>query len=136
MGARLVGGRWNHPGTAIVYASATLALAALEVLAGVDDEDAPKDFVAISADIPETVRLTHLRAADLPANWRDYPPPPSLRDLGTRWARTGETAVLAVPSAIVPKELNYLLNPRHPAFGRIRIGKAEAFSFDPRLWKR
>ena len=55
--------------------------------------------------------------------------------MGTTWAREGKTAVLAVPSAVIPQERNYLLNPLHPSFSRIRIGAAQPFAFDPRMWK-
>ncbi len=71
--------------------------------------------------------------SELPANWRRYPAPDALADLGTRWAHELRTPVLAVPSAVIPQELNYLLNPRHSDFKRIRVGKPEAFRFDPRL---
>ena len=54
---------------------------------------------------------------------------------GPAWLRAGQSAVLEVPSAIVPSEKNYVPNPRHPDFRRIRIGKALAFVFDPRMWK-
>ena len=128
------GGRWNHPGTAIVYASATLALAALEVFVHVSPFDAPLDLVAVWADIPDEVAITRLRPRDLPADWRRHPPPEPLAALGTQWVRRGRTAVMAVPSAVIPQELNYLLNPGHPEFRRIRIGRPAPFHFDERLW--
>ncbi len=118
-----------------MYTSSTLALAALEMLVHLDPEDASREYVAASAEIPPTVRIAPLTPSDLPRGWRDYPPSPELADFGMRWVERGETAILAVPSAVIPQELNYLLNPRHPAFKRIRVGKAEPFSFDPRLWK-
>jgi RES domain-containing protein len=118
-----------------VYTSSTLALAALEMLVHLDPEDASREYVAIPADIPPTVRVGHLAPSDLPRSWRDHPAPSELADIGSRWAERGETAILAVPSAVIPQELNYLLNPRHPAFKRIHVGKPEPFSFDPRLWK-
>jgi len=75
-------------------------------------------------------------ASGLPANWRRYPPPEALAELGTRWARDLKSPVLAVPSAVIPQELNYVLNPVHPDFKRIRVGNPEAFRFDPRLRRR
>jgi RES domain-containing protein len=72
----------------------------------------------------------------LPATWRDYPAPEQVADVGTAWVRAGATAVLVVPSVIVPRERNFLLNPRHRDFRRIRVGAPEPFSFDPRMWKR
>jgi RES domain-containing protein len=132
-GARLAGGRWNRRGTAVVYASETLALAALELLVHVDAALAPEDLVAIPAEILESIALTRVDPDDLPRTWRRYPAPESLARIGTDWAREMKTAVLSVPSALVPRERNILLNPTHPDFSKIRIGPAERFSFDPRL---
>jgi hypothetical protein len=73
-------------------------------------------------------------APDLPARWRHYPAPDGLAEVGTRWTQDARTAVLAV-SCVIPTELTYLLNPRHPTFAKIRIGRPERFSFDPRMWK-
>jgi RES domain-containing protein len=132
-GARTYGGRWNHPGVAVVYASATLSLAILELLVHVDAETVPEKLVAFAVDIPERLAMTRVANADLPAGWRRYPSPEATLDVGTRWAREGRTAVLVVPCGVVPQESNYLLNPAHPEFGRLRIGRAQAFRFDPRL---
>ena len=134
-GARLAGGRWNRAGVPVVYASSTLALAALEVLVHMEPKEAFEGYVAIPADISPSVRIARLTLPDLPRSWRDHPPPPELTDFGARWIQRGEAAVLAVPSAVIPQELNYLLNPRHPAFKQIRVGKPQPFTFDPRLRK-
>jgi RES domain-containing protein len=134
-GARLYGGRWNHPGTAIVYTAQTLSLCALELFVHLEPELAPKGLVAIPAEIPADVRMGSLEIADLPVDWRTYPAPDSLKDLGTAWARGDETVALSVPSSIIPHERNYLINPAHPDFSRIRILPAEPFAFDPRMWK-
>src|SRR5438132_1459314 len=75
-------------------------------------------------------------ASEVPANWRSYPPPEALADLGARWAHELKSPVFAVPSAVIPQEPNYLLNPLHSHFKRIRTGNPEAFRFDPRLRRR
>lgn len=134
-GARLYGGRWNHPGVAVVYTAESLALAVLELFVHLSPRDAP-GLVAIPADVPEQVRVERLDPRELPRDWRATPAPPALADLGTAWARGGASAVLAVPSAIVPRETNYLLNPAHPDFRRPRIGRPEPFSLDPRMLDR
>jgi RES domain-containing protein len=134
-GGRENGGRWNHPGVAVVYTAGSLSLAALELFVHVEAEDAPLDLVAILADVPDDVSRRVVRASSLPRAWRTFPAPPALPRLGTEWALRRRTCVLAVPSAIVPGERNYLLNPAHPDFGRIRIGRPEPFRFDPRMWK-
>lgn len=133
-GARLYGGRWNHPGTRAVYTSGSLSLAALEYFVNLDPDLLPRGLVALCAAVPDDVRIQQIGIRDLPRNWRDPPAREVLRDLGTAWVSRGATAVLAVPSAVIPEERNYLLNPAHPDFRRIRIGGAEPFRFDPRMW--
>lgn len=135
-GARLAGGRWNRRGTAVVYTSATLSLAVLEYFVNLPASVAPPDLVMVRADLPDGLAVKSLDAAGLPRNWRQYPAPESLAEMGSRWAEEGKTAVLAVPSAVVPQEKNYLLNPAHPDFRRITIGRPEPFSLDLRMWKK
>ncbi|MBI4246749.1 MAG: RES domain-containing protein [Candidatus Rokubacteria bacterium] len=135
-GAKSYGARWHRAGIPVVYTASSLALAALEVFMHIDTEEEANDLVAVMAEIPASVRGTHVRLTQLPDDWRAYPSPQACIDLGTRWMTAGTTAVLAVPSAVVPSELNYLLDPRHPAFRKIRVGRPQPFSFDPRLWKR
>jgi RES domain-containing protein len=132
-GARQTGGRWNQPGVAVVYTSATLSLAAMEALVHVDVDDAPQDLIAISVDIPEGLAVRRVEVTGLPEDWRSFPAPPALRDLGSAWARALDTAVLSVPSAVIPQERNFVLNPGHRDFKRLVIGRPEPFSFDPRL---
>jgi RES domain-containing protein len=134
-GARLAGGRWNRKGTAVVYTSATRSLAAQELFVHLALDEAPADLVAASAEIPDDLPITALRIADLPKGWRRFPAPESLADLGTNWVESNESAVLEIPSAVIPQESNYLLNPRHPDFHRIRAQQPEAFTYDPRMWK-
>jgi RES domain-containing protein len=118
---------------AVVYTSATLSLATLECFVHVDPTDAPADLVAIPAEIPDALPRITIRVQDLPPSWRAYPAAEELAELGTAWVRARKTAVLVVPSAIVPQEHNFVLNPAHPDFRRIRPGRPEAFSFDPRM---
>jgi RES domain-containing protein len=70
--------------------------------------------------------------ATLPAEWQDEPPPPSTKAVGDIWVSQARSAVLELPSVIIPGELNFLLNPSHPDFKKIVIGKPDPFSFDPR----
>jgi len=134
-GARLYGGRWNHPGTAAVYCSSTLSLSALEYFVHLEPALAPKELVAIRAIIPPEVHLDEINFDDLPPDWRLYPASETLKDIGSAWVRSGTSAGFVVPSSIVPYESNVLLSPAHPDFVKIRVGGAEVFSFDPRMWK-
>ncbi|MGH7593260.1 MAG: RES family NAD+ phosphorylase [Gemmatimonadales bacterium] len=132
-GARLYGGRWNSPGRAVVYASATLALAALEYLTHLDSSDAPRDLVAVRITVPDDLPQSELQPRSLPPRWHRYPAPDRCRQLGDAWLAAGKTAILRVPAAPVPEEWNLLLNPGHPDFRRVKASGERQFHFDPRL---
>lgn len=131
-GARRAGGRWSSVGVSAVYAAESISLAALELLVNLGSEEIPEDLVTTVLDIPEEL-VERLDPQDLPGDWRATPAPAALQALGDEWIRRGNNAVLSVPSAVVPTERNYALNPVHPDFGRIRVGRSEAFRLDPRL---
>ena len=134
-GAALYGGRWNPQGVRVVYAAQTLALAALEKFVHLEGVAAGISFVSFKIEIPGSVRIRHLEPAHLPRNWRSVPAPASTREIGLNWARNGESAILRVPSTVIPSEYDYLINPQHPDFESLKISKPVPFSFDPRLWK-
>ena len=133
-GARLYGGRWNNKGVPLVYTSATQALAMLEML--VQDEPLRARYVMIEARIPARVKIERVNVDDLPADWRALKAREELRAIGSEWARKRTAAVLAAPSAVVPAEFTYILNPLHPDFSRISIGKPQRFQTDLRLMNR
>jgi RES domain-containing protein len=135
-GARRYGGRWNLPGQAVVYTSESLSLATLELLVHVDPEDAPSDLVCRAADLPDDLPLETIATEGLPRSWREWPAPEVLARRGHEWLRHGRTAALRVPSAVIEQEWNVLLNPAHPEFARIKIGRPERHSPDRRLLKK
>ncbi len=132
-GASRTRNRWNSKGVRIVYTSSSLALAALEVLVHANPTELVGPFIAVSADIPDDVRVKRLPPADLPKNWRTYPAPAELQRIGDDWVKSAGTAALEVPSAVIPLEWNVLLNPAHSEFARVRIRVPIPFEFDPRL---
>jgi RES domain-containing protein len=131
-GARLFGGRWNSPGVAVVYAAGSRALAALELLVHLDSPRILKTFVLCRVEFDEGLPRT-LKPGEIPKNWRADPVPQSTQAAGDAWIKRAESAVLRVPSVIVPEEWNYLLNPNHPDFSKIQVGQPSPFDFDPRL---
>ena len=131
-GARLYGGRWSSPGVRVVYASEHQSAAALETLVHVPPGAVDERYKAFYVEWPdELTEKVGLRK--LPADWRGSPPSLATMRIGDDWARERRSAVLAVPSAISPADRNFLLNPEHPDFRKIRIGAAVDFEFDPRL---
>lgn len=133
-GARVEGGRWNSPGTPLVYTSQSAALAALEMLVHLGRGSLLTAYVLIPCAFDDAV-VSRLDRKRLPENWRSYPAPPELQSLGDEWARGGTSAVLEVPSAVIATDSNYLLNPRHPEFKTIRVMRPQPFEFDLRLLK-
>lgn len=134
-GARLNGARWISRGIPLVYTSEHLSLAALEVLVHRQVGRWPWPALAFRAEWHDAL-VERLTPDQLPPDWRSEPPADCLRDLGDAWAREQRSAVLAVPSLIIPEERNCLLNPAHPDFKQIRVGKPQPFAFDPRLLTR
>ena len=134
-GAPLYGGRWNSPGVAVVYTAGSRALAALEVLVHLDSPRLLRRFVLCEVMFDEAL-VRELPPGEIPADWRAEQPPRSTQEIGDMWVKGDDSAVLRVPSLVVPEESNYLLNPAHTQFNQVRIGERRPFSFDPRLHKR
>ncbi|MGB6265894.1 MAG: RES family NAD+ phosphorylase [Candidatus Acidiferrales bacterium] len=131
-GARLYGGRWNSPGVAIVYTAESRSLAALELLVHLESAEALQSYVLFEVRI-EPLLIQTLDVRGLLGGWRAEPPMKEVQAIGDRWVAAGESAVLKVPSAVIPEENNFLLNPAHADFGEIRIGGAQPFRLDPRV---
>ncbi|MDT0631455.1 RES family NAD+ phosphorylase [Rubrivirga litoralis] len=132
VGAARAPGRFNSMGTPVVYTSDSYALAMLEVRVHVATFRGMRDRVAVSAEVDDDL-VEALTVADLPPDWQERPAPTSTQALGDAWVASGRSAVLRVPSVVVPEQTNYLLNPQHPDFGRIRLGTPAALTVDPRL---
>lgn len=131
-GARLEGGRWNAPGSPMVYTAGSAALAALEMLVHLGRGATLPAYVLIACSFDESL-VSRLDRSRLPAHWRSYPAPPELQRLGDEWLKSGASPVLEVPSAVIPTEHNYLLNPRHQSFDSVVLAAPESFEFDLRL---
>ncbi len=133
-GAYRYGGRWSSPGIRVAYASGHLSLAMIEYFVHLDRDDPPPDLVVAAADVPDDVSRVSVRPGGLPAAWRQTPAPAELAAIGDRFARRRREAILVVPSALAPDETNWLLNPEHPDFRRVRIHPPEPFAYDARFF--
>ncbi len=125
-------GRWNPPGACVVYCAESRSLAAMEILANVRATKLLREheWVVIAAVLPQD---TIERPARIPENWQANPQPHETQAFGARWVESARSVALRVPSVVVHGEFNYLLNPAHPDFARVRLLKPEPFRFDPRL---
>lgn len=133
IGGLYVSGRWTPQGLPVVYTSEHASLAILEHLANYRQPQWLPATVLAAAEIPEQVHIEEVDLATLPKGWNDPVPPESLKKIGKNWLARGQTGVLKAPSALVPDESNYLLNPRHPQFRSIRFSRPKEYFPDERL---
>lgn len=127
-GARLHGGRWNHGLCPCIYTSESRALAVLEYTVNVHIEDIPRSLSVTTFEI----RDAHIQAfsiADLPGNWTESPAPASTKDFGTNLLQAATAPVLKIPSAVIPREFNYILNPKHGDAKYFKILDVEDFLY-------
>ncbi len=134
-GAWLFGGRWNNKGTRVLYTSVSRSLATVEYLVHVPLQIVPIDLKIAEIDMPD-VDYQSIDPDELPAQWQRYPSPTILPEIGEKWLKENKTLYLKVPSAVIAKEWNILINPMHVCFSRVRISSIEEYSFDVRLVNR
>ena len=131
-GAALYGGRWNNKDTYIVYTAESRALALLEIV--VHGGKIPINGYCIAEiEIPED-SIDPFLLKKLPADWYINPPPDYLKEIGDHFIRSNKYLALEIPSALMPEEHNYLLNPAHPAFKKVKIVSQRAMMADERLF--
>jgi len=150
IGSYRVGGRWSSPGMYAVYTSRRLSLCVLEQLVHMEVSHMGAMFASIPMDIPGGTLIEAIQTNEDPSDidddivvqtrgrittrdWKDVPSPATNRGFGDDWLKDSKSAILRVPSAIVPSESNFLLNVEHPDFKNFNIGDAEDFFFDSRL---
>ncbi|WP_045689887.1 RES family NAD+ phosphorylase [Hymenobacter sp. AT01-02] len=130
-GGLYYGGRWHKVGTQILYTAEHLSLAKLEVLA--NSPTLPRNYFALTLEVPDTTPFRQVLASDLPANWQQIPYPSELATIARAWLDEAKFWILRVPSAHAPTEWNYLLNPLHPDHQQLRTVSLEPHPFDARL---
>jgi RES domain-containing protein len=134
-GAWRNGGRWSSVGVRVVYVSEHQSTAALEIFVHTAPFLIPEKYKAFRLEWPDSL-TENSPVKKWPVHWRISPPPAETVEIGDRWAEEQRSAILAVPSAISPDDRNFLLNPEHPDFKRIRIAPPIDYEFDPRLLGR
>jgi RES domain-containing protein len=135
IGASMTKGyRWNSFNTKLVYTAESRALATLEVSVHLDlSEDLPSDRYYVEIEIPDDITILEVNIKDLPDDWDSKPPTITTQTIGDDFVLENESAVLKVPSSIVPQEYNYLINPNHPDLTKIRVISETLMTFDSRF---
>jgi RES domain-containing protein len=132
-----IDGRWNSLGQYVIYTGGSLALSCLEKLVHSPGTSIYSgNFSVAIIEIPDSLPVKEIaikQLAKLDADWYKVINYPITQQLGDVWLSKMETAVLKVPSAIIDLEYNYLLNPAHPDYDKIKISSVSKFTFDPRL---
>lgn len=134
-GARRFGGRWNSRGVPMVYASTSLALAAIELFVHLEPGQAPNDLVYLSATLPEEEPARTLQSADLPPTWWTDNALDATRKLGDAWIAARSSLALLAPSVPIRAEWNVLVNPLHPYMSKLQIDPPQPFVFDARMFQ-
>jgi RES domain-containing protein len=131
-GGTRTSGRWHTIGRPIVYLADHQGGALLEILVHMDRNLIPATYRLLRVQIPDAIPMEITNISDLPHNWRDNPN--KTREIGDKWLDSSSAAILKVPSAILPRAQNYLLNPRHANATTVRIVEIIDAPFDPRLF--
>jgi RES domain-containing protein len=134
-GAAQRGARWNQPGELVLYASSSIALAALETRAHLPHgEQLPWNRFLVRLEVPDAVWATRsVLPLPPPVGWNAIPEGGVSRALGSAWLRAGRTTLLVVPSVIVPEEANVLINPAHADAALITASVVRRFVYDARI---
>ena len=133
LGASGYAARWNAKGSFIIYTAESRSLACLENMVHRSGEGDTALYKVMLIEIPDKVEITKITTGTLKKNWYAIENYPYCQAIGAKWLTDLKTAVLQVPSAVIKKESNYLINPNHPNFKKIKLKTTEGFDFDPRV---
>ena len=134
-GAEKTGGRWNSKGIPVLYTAASRALVVVEIAVHVPIGIIPINYYLAIIDVPDK-DILKINLSDLPSNWNTNPFIKETQAIGNSFIRSNDHLVLQVPSATVAGDYNYLINPRHPEFKKVKIKSINSFVFDVRLFKK
>jgi RES domain-containing protein len=128
--------RWHKIARPIVYCAPNPATALVEVLVHnrqVEADDYPDHLQYLEIEAPDTTATETIETAALGNGWEDNES--VTQSIGDEWLGSARTALLRVPSVIVPATWNVLLNPRHAESAGIRVRKVHRHRFDRRLFR-
>lgn len=134
-GAAVYGARWNPVGIELIYTAQNRSLAMAEVAVHLTLATLPDDYMMLTIDIPDDIKIKRLTEKDLPMNWQDFPHPVSTQEIGRDFVTENKYCVLIIPSVVTQGDYNVLINPNHKDFSKISIFSIEKFPFDKRIFK-
>ena len=129
------GNRWNSKGTEIIYTAESRALAMAEVAVHLTLATLPSDYVLIEIEIPDNIIIKEIILKELDEDWNNHPPNSNTQKIGDEFIDSIKECLLKVPSAVVQGDSNYLINPYHTDFKKIKIIEITDFPFDKRIFK-
>ncbi|NQV02891.1 MAG: RES family NAD+ phosphorylase [Bacteroidia bacterium] len=132
-GAALFGGRWNSKGVPVIYTSESRSLCFLEAAVHFPLGNSPVDFTLVTISVPDAVSILVVEKTYLQEGWNAAPFHLATREIGDNLLKEMEYPVIKVPSALVPGDYNFLINPLHPEANKITIHSTEPFPIDQRL---
>lgn len=125
--------RWNPNDTEMVYTAGSRSLACLENVVHRNQLGLNNSFQVMTIEIPDDLAILTIGLKKLPEDWADFSNMNLTQDIGQDWIKNAKSAILKVPSSIIPAEHNYLINPHHPDFKLIKLLQSEPFVFDQRI---
>lgn len=135
-GAEINGGRWNNKGTKVLYTASSIALAMAEVAVNVPFGILPRGYFVISIEIPD-VNISVVPVKNLKGTtWNSHPPSHITQKIGADFIKANKDLILKVPSVVAPGDFNFLINPSHVEFSKVKIIEKSPFGFDQRLFKK
>jgi RES domain-containing protein len=135
-GARLAGGRWNSPGLPLIYTSESRSLCTVEVAVSLPIGLLPDGFEMLLIEIPDEIVVLDIHTDNLPVDWNKPDYSEETKRIGDQFIDDNRYAVLKVPSAVIPGDFNYLINPGHKDFDKIKVIKQEPYELDGRFFNR
>ncbi|MET0637018.1 MAG: RES domain-containing protein [Chitinophagaceae bacterium] len=134
-GAAIKGARWNPIGVELIYSASNRSLAMAEVAVHLTMATLPGDYVMTTIFVPDDISIERVLPVDLPVNWNSFPYSTSTHTIGEKFVNKGTSCILKVPSAVTRGDFNFLINPAHKDFRRIKIVEIIKFPFDNRIFK-
>jgi RES domain-containing protein len=125
--------RWNPNETEVIYTASSRSLACLENVVHRSQLGLNQLFSVLTIEVPDSVKKEIVKHNNLPADWREFAQMPLTQNIGENWLNKRQTAILQVPSSIIEEEANYLINPQHPDFKKIKLLNTDKFVFDMRI---